>query len=77
MDDLIITGDNTKMIDFFIDFFAHRFSIKDLGQLSYFLSMEVVPNQQSILLFQRRNFFGYSGLNSYEWCQTHVNFHST
>jgi len=66
MDDLIITGDNTEMIDSFIDFFAHQFSIKDLGQLSYFLSVEVILNQQSILLFQRRYFSGYFGLNSNE-----------
>uniref|UniRef100_A0A2N9G9A2 Integrase catalytic domain-containing protein n=1 Tax=Fagus sylvatica TaxID=28930 RepID=A0A2N9G9A2_FAGSY len=54
VDDLIITGDNTKMIDSFVDGLAHRFSIKDLGQLSYFLGVEVVPNQQGILLSQRR-----------------------
>jgi hypothetical protein len=39
--------------------------------------VEVILNQQSILLFQRRYFSGYFGLNSNEWCQTHVNFHST
>uniref|UniRef100_A0A2N9EX91 Reverse transcriptase Ty1/copia-type domain-containing protein n=1 Tax=Fagus sylvatica TaxID=28930 RepID=A0A2N9EX91_FAGSY len=42
VDDLIITGDNNKMIDSFVDGLAHRFSIKDLGQLSYFLGVEVV-----------------------------------
>ncbi|CAL8156198.1 unnamed protein product [Prunus armeniaca] len=54
VDDLIITGDNTKMIDSSVDVLANRFSIKDLGQLSYFLGVEVVPNQQGILLSQRR-----------------------
>jgi hypothetical protein len=54
VDDIIITCDNTKMIDSFVDVLAHRFSIKDLGQLSYFLGVEVVPNQQGILLSQRR-----------------------
>ncbi|CAL8999726.1 unnamed protein product [Prunus brigantina] len=54
VDDLIITGDNTKMIDSFVDVLANRFSIKDLGQLSYFLGVEVVPNQHGILLSQRR-----------------------
>ncbi|BBH07832.1 transposable element gene [Prunus dulcis] len=54
VDDLIITGVHTKMIDSFVAVLANRFSIKDLGQLSYFLGVEVVPNQQGILLSQRR-----------------------
>jgi hypothetical protein len=44
VDDLIITGDHTTMIDSFVVVLAHRFSIKDLGQLSCFLGMEVVHN---------------------------------
>ena len=54
VDDLIITGDNTQMINSFVDVLAHRFSIKDLGQLSYFLGGEVAPNQHEILLSLRR-----------------------
>ena len=50
VDDLIITGDNAKLVGSFISVFAHQFSIKDLGQLSYFLGVEVVPNQHGILL---------------------------
>lgn len=54
VDDLIITGDSPKLVDSFIQVLAHRFSIKDLGTLSYFLGVEVVPNQQGLLLSQRR-----------------------
>ena len=54
VDDLIITGDSTTMVDSFIMVLAHRFSVKDLGKLSYFLGVEVVPNQQGLLLSQRR-----------------------
>jgi histone deacetylase 1/2 len=54
VDGLIITGDHTTMIDSFVVVLAHRFSIKDLGQLSCFLGVEVVHNQHGILLSQRR-----------------------
>jgi len=33
---------------------AHRFSLKDLGKLSYFLGIEILPNQHGFLLSQRR-----------------------
>ncbi|KAA8525964.1 hypothetical protein F0562_007936 [Nyssa sinensis] len=54
VDDLIITGNNPQLVDSFVITLAHRFSIKDLGQLSYFLGVEVIPNQHGILLSQRR-----------------------
>lgn len=54
VDDLIITGDNNQLVDSFVNALAHRFSLKDLGSLSYFLGVEVVPNQHGILLSQQR-----------------------
>ncbi|RVW20751.1 Retrovirus-related Pol polyprotein from transposon RE2 [Vitis vinifera] len=33
---------------------AHQFSLQDLGHLSYFLGVEVIPNDHGILLSQRR-----------------------
>ena len=41
-------------MDHFVDRLAHRFSLKDLGPLSYFLGVEVVPHKNGILLSQRR-----------------------
>ncbi|KAL2492715.1 cysteine-rich RLK (RECEPTOR-like protein kinase) 8 [Abeliophyllum distichum] len=41
VDDIIITGTNTNIIQRYIDLLAQRFSIKDLGALSYFLGIEV------------------------------------
>ena len=54
VDDLILTGDNTTTVNHFIAILAQRFSIKDLGFLTYFLGVEVVPNKHGLLLSQRR-----------------------
>ncbi|KAH0638936.1 hypothetical protein KY285_035522 [Solanum tuberosum] len=40
VDDLIVTGNNQKAIDIFIAKLGKRFSIKDLGQLAYFLGVQ-------------------------------------
>ncbi|KAL6334413.1 hypothetical protein AAG906_014991 [Vitis piasezkii] len=54
VDDLILTGDNDTKVNHFIAILAQQFSIKDLGLLTYFLGVEVVPNKHGLLLSQRR-----------------------
>ena len=54
VDDLILTGNNATKVNQFIAILAQRFSIKDLGLLSYFLGVEAVPNKHGLLLSQRR-----------------------
>ena len=54
VDDLILIGENATKVNQFIAIVAQGFSIKDLGLLIYFLSVEVVPNKQGLLLSQRR-----------------------
>ena len=54
MNDIIITGTNTNIIQRCIDLLAQRFSIKDLGVLSYFLGIEVLTTPSGVLLTQRR-----------------------
>ena len=54
VDDLILIGDNATKVNHFISILTPRFSIKDLGLLTYFLCVEVVPNKQGLLLSQRR-----------------------
>ncbi|KAK0574940.1 hypothetical protein LWI29_031289 [Acer saccharum] len=53
VDDIILTGNNSAHVDRFVDTLAQRFSLKDLGPLSYFLGVEVVPHKHGILLSQR------------------------
>ena len=54
VDDLILTGDNDTKVNHFITILAQQFSIKDVGLLTYFLGVEVVPNKHGLLLSQRR-----------------------
>lgn len=41
VDDIIVTGSCSTLISEFISALSNRFSLKDLGQLSYFLGVEV------------------------------------
>ena len=54
VDDIIIIGTNTNIIQHYIDLLAQRFSIKNLGTLSYFLGIEVLTSPSGVLLTQRR-----------------------
>ena len=53
VDDIILTGNDDTMVHKFMQLLAHQFSLKDMGHLSYFLGMEVIPNDHGILLSQR------------------------
>ncbi|RVW88197.1 Retrovirus-related Pol polyprotein from transposon RE2 [Vitis vinifera] len=52
--DIIITDTNTNIIQCYINLLAQRFSIKDLGALSYFLGIEILTTPSGVLLTQRR-----------------------
>jgi hypothetical protein len=54
VDDIILMGNNANLVSQFVACLAKRFSLKDLGNLSYFLGVEVIPQRQGILLSQRR-----------------------
>lgn len=52
VDDLILTGITTTMLQHVIAQLLAKFSIRDLRTINYFLSVEVVPTPQSLLLSQ-------------------------
>nr|XP_016511091.1 PREDICTED: uncharacterized mitochondrial protein AtMg00810-like [Nicotiana tabacum] len=52
VDDIIVTGSNSITVNEVIAPLASRFSIKYLGNLSYFLGVEVVQNADDIILSQ-------------------------
>ena len=54
VDDMVITGNNNKLIDRFIATISSRFSLKDLGDLSYFLGIEVTRTSKGLHLMQKK-----------------------
>ena len=44
VDDIVITGNDEVEINKFKQFLSSKFMIKDLGELKYFLGIEVLKN---------------------------------
>ncbi|RVW74760.1 Retrovirus-related Pol polyprotein from transposon RE1 [Vitis vinifera] len=54
VDDIIITGNNVEAAQTFIQQLSQRFSLKDLGPLTYFLGVEVISHTNGLFLSQRK-----------------------
>jgi len=54
VDDLIIGGDNEKEVEHVKRLFKQKFDMKDLGELKFFLSIEVIRTLEGIWLLQRQ-----------------------
>jgi hypothetical protein len=54
VDDIIITGDDAFEVERLKENLRKEFEIKDLGQLRYFLGIEVVRSSRGIMLSQRK-----------------------
>ena len=54
VDDIIVTGNDTTELENVRKRLAKEFEIKELGQLKYFLGMEVARNSKGIALTQRK-----------------------
>ena len=54
MDDLLITGNNVKLIQEAKEILHHNFKMKDLGELRYFLGIEFARSKGGIMMNQRR-----------------------
>ena len=54
VDDLIIVGDNAMEIDHVKGLLKQEFEMKDLGELRYFLGIEVIRTPEGIWLSQRQ-----------------------
>ena len=52
VDDIIVTGNSLSKITSFIKYLSSRFSLKDLGDLSYFLGMEARRTTTGLQLTQ-------------------------
>ncbi|KAM2129542.1 hypothetical protein ACFX1R_009206 [Malus domestica] len=54
VDDILITGNDSSTIDALKQFLNGRFKIKDLGDLKYFLGIEVSRSKKGIFISQRK-----------------------
>ncbi|GKV11820.1 hypothetical protein SLEP1_g23039 [Rubroshorea leprosula] len=54
VDDIIITGSDPSAVQSFIQVMGARFSLKDLGPLSFFLGVEAIPTSAGLLLSQHQ-----------------------
>ena len=54
MDDLLLTGSNFAKIQHVKLHLNEKFGIKDLGQLHYFLGMEITHAAEGVLLSQQK-----------------------
>lgn len=54
VDYIILTRPHTHAMNKFIQQLATRFAFKDLGSLSYFLGVEVIPTVQGLFLSQQK-----------------------
>ncbi|KAE8731219.1 Detected protein of unknown function [Hibiscus syriacus] len=54
VDDIVMTGDNTVELESLKNFLSNQFEVKDIGQLKYFLGMEVARSSKGIIISQRK-----------------------
>lgn len=54
VDDLIVCGNNQKVLDKFKEYLSKCFRMKDLGKLKYFLGIEVGRGEEGFMLTQRK-----------------------
>jgi hypothetical protein len=54
VDDLIIIGNDPSFVSSIIDQLGNQFSLKDMGQLHFFLGMEVIPTTKGLFLSQHK-----------------------
>lgn len=50
MDDIIFTGSNPEAITQVFQSLGHLFATQDMGRLSYFLGIEIIPQDKDIVL---------------------------
>lgn len=68
VDDLLLTGTSSEMINEVKTILHQHFRMKDLGKLRYFLGIEVMQSKNGVLLNQRKYAPAYSR-HWFKWCK--------
>jgi len=54
VDDIIVTDNNTQLIDKFKEEMKMEFEMTDMEMLNYFLGMEIIQDEQGVFLSQEK-----------------------
>ena len=54
VDDIIITGNSISQVSHFVTALSKAFELKDLGALSYFLGIQIMPTRFGLTLCQSK-----------------------
>jgi hypothetical protein len=54
VDDIVVASDNSAAVSTFIHMLNNKFQLKDLGQLKYFLGLEIARSELGISVCQRK-----------------------
>ena len=54
VDDLVLTGNDVNFVNYIVNYLGSQFSLKDMGQLHFFLGVEVLPTKHGIFLSQHQ-----------------------
>ena len=54
IDDIVVASDNSDAVSTFIQLLNNKFQLKDLGQLKYFLGLEIARSKLGLSVCQRK-----------------------
>ena len=53
VDDLLVTGDNTRLVEEFKQEMMQAFEMTDLGLMTYFLGIEIKQSENDVFICQK------------------------
>ena len=54
VDDIVLAGPNSHILEDFNKHLVAKFALRDLGMISYFMGLEVIPCKHGLFLNQKR-----------------------
>jgi hypothetical protein len=75
VDDILLTGSNSSLLQSLITLLSSEFKLRDLGSTHYFLGIEVTPTNMGLMLTQHKyalDILSRSGMSTYKPVDTPV-----